>query len=174
MFSCKGSGTADALISIDELRTALAPPLAPCACNPEASWLCEPCRAALEARQPAAEEPRPDLFRPLSRDEFDRRVNAPDDGSIRAALEQGERERGAYFEPDAPGSEGEAPGRFVIEFRSGTFFQNMEAENGGPCGTAQRFATRDEAERFMEKHDWILFNGGMVVDTGKATPKGVG
>lgn len=52
---------------------------------------------------------------------------------------------------------------YIIEFRSGTYFQNLEAEYGGPAKTAQRFETELEADRFMSEHPWILFHGGMVV-----------
>ncbi len=31
--------------------------------------------------------------------------------------------------------------KFVIEFRSGSFFQNLEADHGGKSETAQQFAT---------------------------------
>lgn len=53
--------------------------------------------------------------------------------------------------------------RWAIEFRSGTFFQNLEAANGGPANTARRFASKAEADAFMDKHYWIAFNGGMAV-----------
>lgn len=52
---------------------------------------------------------------------------------------------------------------YVIEFRSGTFFQNLDADKGGPRETAQRFDTADAADDFMREHEWILFNGGMAV-----------
>lgn len=29
-------------------------------------------------------------------------------------------------------------GQYVIEFRSGTYFQNLNADNGGPMATALR------------------------------------
>lgn len=53
--------------------------------------------------------------------------------------------------------------QWVIEFRSGTFFQNLEAERGGPKETAQKFDSKQEAEEFMSQHEWILFNGGMAL-----------
>lgn len=53
--------------------------------------------------------------------------------------------------------------KFIIEFRSGSFFQNLEADRGGPASTAQTFASKKEAEDFMNKHNWIYFNGGMAV-----------
>lgn len=52
---------------------------------------------------------------------------------------------------------------FIIEFRSGTFFQNLEADRGGSAATAQTFASKEEAEKFMTDHTWILFAGGMVI-----------
>jgi hypothetical protein len=57
----------------------------------------------------------------------------------------------------------------VIEFRSGTYFQSLAADHGGPITTAQAFESEDVAEEFMREHDWILFNGGMVVPANKAT-----
>lgn len=62
--------------------------------------------------------------------------------------------------------------RWVIEFRSGRFFQNLEAEHGGPASSAQRFLTRDAASRLIEQHDWMTFNGAMPVrlpDAGEGT-----
>lgn len=52
---------------------------------------------------------------------------------------------------------------YVIEFRSGSFFQNLDAENGGPKATAQRFESEDAAWEFMGAHQWMLFAGGMPV-----------
>lgn len=52
---------------------------------------------------------------------------------------------------------------FVIEFRSGTFFQNLEANYGGPATTAQTFVSKEEAEKFMDAHTLIYFAGGMAV-----------
>lgn len=53
---------------------------------------------------------------------------------------------------------------FAIEFRSGSYFKNLDAEHGSTIERAQRWATREEAERFMDRHEWILMNGGMVVE----------
>lgn len=53
--------------------------------------------------------------------------------------------------------------KFVIEFRSGSYFQNIESRSGGPMKTAKQFASVDEADQFMSEHVWILFNGGMVI-----------
>lgn len=52
---------------------------------------------------------------------------------------------------------------WVIEFRSGSYFQNLEADRGGRKDTAQKFASKEEVEAFMREHEWILFNGGMAV-----------
>lgn len=51
----------------------------------------------------------------------------------------------------------------VIEFRSGSFFQNLKADRGGPMNTAQRFESKEAAESFMAEHWWILLGGGMAV-----------
>lgn len=53
--------------------------------------------------------------------------------------------------------------KWVIEFRSGTYFQNLEADNGGLMRTAQQFDSKKKAEEFMDKSNWIYFNGGMAV-----------
>ncbi|MBU0624722.1 hypothetical protein KKF05_00050 [Patescibacteria group bacterium] len=52
---------------------------------------------------------------------------------------------------------------WVIEFRNGGLFQNLEATNSGPLETAQRFETKEAAERFMQQNEWIYDNGGMVI-----------
>lgn len=52
--------------------------------------------------------------------------------------------------------------QYVIEFRNGSFFQNLEAENSGPKETAQKFNSKQECVEFMDKHDWVYFNGGMA------------
>lgn len=54
-------------------------------------------------------------------------------------------------------------GNWAIEFRNGSFFQNLEAERGGPKESAQKFESKADAETFMRKHEWILFNGGMAL-----------
>ncbi len=54
--------------------------------------------------------------------------------------------------------------RWVIEFRSGSFFQDIEADYGGRVQSAQRFDNKDEAEAFMNANQWIYFNGGMAVE----------
>jgi hypothetical protein len=55
---------------------------------------------------------------------------------------------------------------WAIEFRNGSFLQTLEAERGGPAATAMRFATKDAADAFMRKHEWISFNGGMALNVG--------
>lgn len=52
----------------------------------------------------------------------------------------------------------------IIEFRNGSYFQDSTATNGGAKETAQRFNSKDSAERFMEANPWIYANGGMVVE----------
>jgi hypothetical protein len=51
----------------------------------------------------------------------------------------------------------------IIEFRNGSFFGGLQLENGVPRDKAQRFASKSAADKFMQKHEWILFNGGMVL-----------
>lgn len=51
--------------------------------------------------------------------------------------------------------------QYVIEFRNGGYFQNLEAENSGPKETAQKFNSKQECIEFMKNNQWILFNGGM-------------
>jgi hypothetical protein len=53
---------------------------------------------------------------------------------------------------------------FVIEFRSGSYFENLDAEHGCTIKHARRWPSREEAEHFMDQHVWILMNGGMVVE----------
>lgn len=54
--------------------------------------------------------------------------------------------------------------RWVIEFRSGSFFQNIEAAYGGRVQSARRFDTKKEVDAFMKVNWWIIFNGGMAVE----------
>ena len=53
---------------------------------------------------------------------------------------------------------------YLIEFRSGSFFRDLDADRGTSRKDARRFASRAEALRFMRRHDWIVFNGGMVIE----------
>ena len=53
--------------------------------------------------------------------------------------------------------------QYVIEFRSGMFYQRIEEKyHGGRVQSARRFASISEARDFMDKNPWIAFNGGMV------------
>ncbi len=54
-------------------------------------------------------------------------------------------------------------GKWVIELRSGTFFQGLDESKGGRIATAWLFATKEIAESTMRKHVWILAAGGMAV-----------
>lgn len=54
--------------------------------------------------------------------------------------------------------------QYIIEFRNGSYFQDISATNGGAKETAQRFNSRESTERFMDVHPWIYANGGMVVE----------
>lgn len=45
----------------------------------------------------------------------------------------------------------------VIEFRSGSYFQNLAADRGGPKSTAQRFDSADDADAFMKDHPWVIY-----------------
>ncbi len=60
---------------------------------------------------------------------------------------------------------------FVIEFRNGSFFQNLEADHGGPTETAQKFGSEAEAKMFCHRHMWILMNGGMVMSERSESPQ---
>lgn len=53
---------------------------------------------------------------------------------------------------------------WAIEFRNGSFFQNLEEKNGGPSATAKQFSSKEEAIEFMSHHAWIYFNGGMAYE----------
>ena len=54
--------------------------------------------------------------------------------------------------------------KYLIEFRSGSFFRDLADEHGSSRANARRFDSRQSAENFMRRHEWILFNGGMVVE----------
>lgn len=54
--------------------------------------------------------------------------------------------------------------QYVIEFRNGSFFQNLEADRGGLLASAQKFNSKEEAEKFMDIHPWIYINGGMAFE----------
>jgi hypothetical protein len=59
--------------------------------------------------------------------------------------------------------------RYAIEFRSGTYFVNVDRPNGGTRDEALRFENRGAAEAYMRLSwlTWIAANGGMVVDLGE-------
>lgn len=50
-----------------------------------------------------------------------------------------------------------------IEFRSGSYFVDLDSPRGGTLTYAFRWPTEQAAEDFMSQHEWILYNGGMVV-----------
>ena len=53
---------------------------------------------------------------------------------------------------------------YIIEFRNGSYFQSLKHDNGGRKETAQVFKSKAKAESFVRKHEWMLFNGGIVVE----------
>jgi hypothetical protein len=53
---------------------------------------------------------------------------------------------------------------WLIEFRNGSFFESLEADHGTTADHAMRFATKADAERFMNEHAWIYMNGGMALE----------
>lgn len=53
--------------------------------------------------------------------------------------------------------------KWVIEFRNGSFFQNLEEDHGGTKESAQKFDSEKAAQTFMDTHQWIYTNGGMAV-----------
>lgn len=52
--------------------------------------------------------------------------------------------------------------KYVIEFRNGSYFRDLESQHGCSIKDAMRFETKEEAQTFTRENDWILFNGGMV------------
>lgn len=61
--------------------------------------------------------------------------------------------------------------RYVIEFRSGSFFRGPRSDRGGTIGEAMRFNQRRHAEAYVDRRvPWVWFNGGMIctVDSRKA------
>lgn len=61
-----------------------------------------------------------------------------------------------------PAEFNETSEKWVIEFRNGGLFQNLESDHGGPLETACRFGSKQEAEAFMSANSWISLNGGMA------------
>lgn len=53
--------------------------------------------------------------------------------------------------------------KYIIEFRNGSFFRALEDDNGCQRKDAKQFPSKSKAEKFMRKHEWIRFNGGMVM-----------
>ena len=53
--------------------------------------------------------------------------------------------------------------KYIIEFRNGSYFKDLQSQIGCDAIAAKRFETKEECEELMDKHDWILFNGGMIV-----------
>ncbi len=60
---------------------------------------------------------------------------------------------------------------FVIKFKNGSYFQSLGTRTSGPLTTAKRFDTGDEAVQFLVKHEWILLDGGAVVEPVRTTPE---
>lgn len=55
--------------------------------------------------------------------------------------------------------------RFVVEFRSGSFFRGPRADRGGTLGEARRFDQRRHAEAYIDRRaPWVWFNGAMIVE----------
>jgi hypothetical protein len=52
---------------------------------------------------------------------------------------------------------------WVIEFRSGSFFIDLTADNGGTMAQAMRFQSQAEVDEYMHDHEWIRAAGGMAV-----------
>lgn len=54
--------------------------------------------------------------------------------------------------------------KYVLEFRSGSYFVDVDADRGGPLSKAARFDSQESATAWFESHaPWVWFNGGMVV-----------
>jgi hypothetical protein len=45
---------------------------------------------------------------------------------------------------------------WVISYRNGTFFQNPEADKGGPMNTAERFISEKDANKYIAANEWML------------------
>jgi hypothetical protein len=56
---------------------------------------------------------------------------------------------------------------YVIEFRSGSFFRSLEDDHGVSREEARRFESHAEATDFANRHPWIWFNGGMIVEVSR-------
>ena len=53
--------------------------------------------------------------------------------------------------------------KYIIEFRNGTYFKDLNSQHGCDAIAAKRFGTKEECEELMDKYDWIVLNGGMIV-----------
>lgn len=53
---------------------------------------------------------------------------------------------------------------WVLEFRSGLFFNSPEAEYGATLEEAMHFSSREEAAEYFKQYEWVWFNGGMLVE----------
>lgn len=53
--------------------------------------------------------------------------------------------------------------KHIIEFRNGSFFKSLSHDTGVEKKDAKQFPSKKTANDFMKKHQWILFNGGMVL-----------
>lgn len=62
--------------------------------------------------------------------------------------------------------------KYFIEFRNGGLFTNLKADNGtSDKSKAKQFNSISEANRLMNKHQWILANGGMVIPVEEKSSK---
>lgn len=53
--------------------------------------------------------------------------------------------------------------KFVIEFRSGSFFKGPRPARGGTLAQAMRFDQERHAEQYVQrKAPWVWMNGGMI------------
>ena len=55
--------------------------------------------------------------------------------------------------------------RFAIEFRSGTYFRNVDDAHGSSAADALTFISRHLAETYLRRLPaWVMANGGCVVE----------
>lgn len=52
---------------------------------------------------------------------------------------------------------------WVIEFRSGLFYVNEDAETGGPIKLAKLWPSVRVVDDFVTRNEWILWNGGCPI-----------
>lgn len=68
--------------------------------------------------------------------------------------------------------------RFAIEFRSGTYFRNVDDAHGSTATLALTFISRHLAETYLRRlrrlPDWVRANGGCVVEMPSTAPMKVG